>query len=625
MGSPDEGASHIPKEHMQKQVTLTFSKFKSQHGQEMRLGGTEATHILYAHEEIKRLEGYLDSVALDPNSLPPYFKIMLPDEGIGYPVLDSSTSLCLAVALAVNISNAVSAHRVAGSIHYQLPGLQAIQVQKIVEMSQELKCLGNQKELSLSVRSAIQELATNLSSTIKVHGDVAYIAEDTISENGPVVFEPTHNELRPSNCTQYMLESETPLNLAFSAFTGTFWVLVSKSVKQDYKNTCKNNLNLKKRISDLDGFHRRQRGAFSKQPRLTMTHKFDSAGGGDKAAQMLEQFHGLCSSLHKIVFEQHKSGGMQLPAFTQNRILRMLAYSRKYSESLSTSFWVLHISTLSTLALPGLPDLDRAIGMVLGLHFFSPASTNYFLCESIALLSNCCPHPESASFHLDDISFCTDVDLLLHSMGPPGSHLAPTVMPAAIAAAAVLAIAMPEEQALFCWKSFDRGMFAQNSMSNGVRSVGCALISLLAYAKLRGERSYSGLESANEVLHNFFDQLHSEDEGVQLLKTSFLRKAWDLDPSSEDIGSIGQILVSLRLVCSNQDLFHCLAIIQHGTPSASIFGLIVGAIIGVSGLEKLSHRPSIHEHHSNQLRAITSMLGNCCKVNFVLFCCLCTF
>jgi hypothetical protein len=133
------------------------------------------------------------------------------------------------------------------------------------------------------------------------------------------------------------------------------------------------------------------------------------------------------------------------------------------------------------------------------------------------------------------------------------------------------------------------------------------------------------LESANEVLHNFFDQLHSEDEGVQLLKTSFLRKAWDLDPSSEDIGSIGQILVSLRLVCSNQDLFHCLAIIQHGTPSASIFGLIVGAIIGVSGLEKLSHRPSIHEHHSNQLRAITSMLGNCCKVNFVLFCCLCTF
>lgn len=100
---------------------------------------------------------------------------------------------------------------------------------------------------------------------------------------------------------------------------------------------------------------------------------------------------------------------------------------------------------------------------------------------------------------------------------------------------------------------------------------------------------------------------------------SFLRKAWDVGPSSEDIGSIGQILVSLRLVCSNQDLFHCLAIIQHGTPSASIFGLIVGAIIGVSGLEKLSHLPSIHGHHSNQLRAITSMLGNCCKVNFALF------
>ena len=233
MGSPDEGASHIPVEHKPKQVTLTFSKSNSQHGLEMRLGGTEATHILYAREVIRTLEANLDSVALDPNSLPTNFKIMLPDEGLGYPVLDSSTSLWLAVALAVNISNAVSAHRDARSIHYELPGLQAIQVQKIVAMSQELKCLGNQNEVNLSVRSALQELATNLPSTIKVHGDVAYIAEGTISENGPVVFEPKPNELSPSSCVfQYMLQSETSLNLAFSAFTGTFWVLVSNSVKK---------------------------------------------------------------------------------------------------------------------------------------------------------------------------------------------------------------------------------------------------------------------------------------------------------------------------------------------------------------------------------------------------------
>ena len=356
-----------------------------------------------------------------------------------------------------------------------------------------------------------------------------------------------------------------------------------------------------------------------------MTHKLYSAGGGDKAAQMSEQLHGLCSSLHKIVFEQHTSGSMQLPAFTQHGILRLLAYSRKYNEPLSTSFLVLHIGTLSSLALPGLPDLDSAIGMVLGQHFFDPASTNYYLCESIALLSNCRPQPDRASFHLDDISFCTDINLLLHSMGPQGSHLAPTVMPAAIAAAAVLAIAMPEEQALFCWKSFDRGMFALNSMSNSVRSAGSALISLLAYAKLHRERSNSGLESANQVLQLFFEQLHSEDEGVQLLKASFLTNAWSLDPSSENFGSIGQILVALRLVCSNQDLFKCLTIIEHGTPSASIFGLIVGAIIGISGLNKVPHLPSIHEHHSNQLRAVTSTLANCCKVFFVLFCCYCTF
>jgi hypothetical protein len=302
----------------------------------------------------------------------------------------------------------------------------------------------------------------------------------------------------------------------------------------------------------------------------------------------------------------------------------MLANQQDQTVTVSPAPLVMQIGALSIQALPDLHALNSALGMVLGQHYFDPVSTRYFLCEAAALLSNWHPKPgERASFHLDCNKFCADCTKLLCHMGPLNSEQVLSVMHAAIAAATVLAMVMPVDQALDCWKSFNRGIVSVHSMSTGVKSAGCALISLVAFTRQESERLQSDLESANQVLHCFFEQLQSEDQGVQLLKTLFLSKEVSEGPfsCSEEAESIGEVLLALRLVCQNPSMLQCLQKIEHGKPSASIVGLVAGALIGVSGLDNVSYLPCIHGHQKAQLQAIISVLANCYEVLiFVLSC-----
>ena len=192
-------------------------------------------------------------------------------------------------------------------------------------------------------------------------------------------------------------------------------------------------------------------------------------------------------------------------------------------------------------------------------------------------------------------------------------------MPAAIAAAAVLAMAMRVKQALDCWETLNRGMDGVLKMSSGVKSSGNAIISLLAFARQPAEGLKPGLECSDQVLHCFFEQLQSEDLGVQQLKTLFLDQTGSEDSFSlQDSESIGEVLLALQLVCEHQDILQCLQNIEHGKPSASIVGLVAGALIGVSDLEKMADLPCIHSHQAAQLRAITSILANCYEVSIFI-------
>jgi hypothetical protein len=377
---------------------------------------------------------------------------------------------------------------------------------------------------------------------------------------------------------------------------------------------------LRTKIDFLNGLLKKRKGggAFgaSKTKKQTVTPEIDStySAGGDRAAQMLSQLRRLCLELHNIVVKQRKQAKLQLPAFTQHGILRMLAHSRHNREDEIVSGLVVQIGNLSFQALPEIPSFDRAIGMVFGQHFFNPVSTDYFLCESVALLGTYYAQTdERMSFHLDQFTYCSDVEMLLHNMGPQGSQMDPSTMHAVVAASAVLSLAMPVEQALVCWKSLNKGVFAPSCMSTVVKSAGCALISLLAYARLYSERSDSDMQSAKPFLQQFFEQLQSEDENIQQLKTIFESEI-EYDFSPEYFKSIGQVLVALQVVSDYPDLRECLENIEHGTPSASIVGLVLGTLIGQSGLDKISFLPCIHDHQATQLRAITSMLVNCCQV-----------
>lgn len=604
--------------HTIKKVTLTFRHpvtFFSDLETEQSVA--HPTHVVYAEIMVQKLSNELNSKVLDPTCLQSRFQILLPAEDSelhsGYSMY-SSTSLYCTVALAVNISKVATALVSSGSIQHVLSCLvQATQVQTIVAMSPELNGC-NQNEVELPLRYALQQLATKLSTTIYVHGDVNSIAEST--ESIPLLFEPKQQQyaLEPSEKSGCLvLGSGTPINLVFSEYVGKFWALVPKSIIEQYSHACKNNAILKALLDEYN-LHHRQPGAFAKKPRRSTAQISIHAGSG------IEQLRGLCSSLHKIIFEQNKERGTLHPAFTQLGILRILANQTVGLQNMSTASLVVKIDALSNQALPDLPDLDRAIGMVLGLHFFDPACTNYFLCESAALLSNWYPQPEQkASFQLDCAKFCSDCALLLCNMGPPGSQLAPSAMLAGIAAAAVLATAMPVDQALDCWKSFNSGLASVCRISTGIKSAGIALISLLAFVRQPSERLQSSLEHADQLLHCFFEQMQSEDQGLKLLQTLFLSEARSDNPSlcCEDSESIGQVLEALQLVCQNQDLLQCLAKIEHGKPSASIVGLVVGALLGVSGINKMSDLPCIHHHQAAQLRAITSILANCYEVQIL--------
>ena len=641
MGSLDDGYSHMSKEHARTKVTLTFPISHSQSGQEMKQARPEPTYIVYAMEMIKLLEKRLDSRALDPASLPTSFKIMLPTERSGGAVTDFSTSLYSAVALAVNISHVSCQKASASAIGCEPPVLiEAVQVEQIIAISEGVDDQGNQIGVNLSVRSALQSLARMLPATISIHGDVAYFADDTASQIGPVVFAPDlePNVLRPGNCfLNFTLGSRIIINLAYTACTGRFWVLLSKSVDLDYMKVCQENLILKTKLAGHDGLLNKRRGggafragrdsllkklreggAFgaSKTKMQTVTPEIDStySAGGDKAAQILSQLRRLCLELHNIVIKQRKQASLPVPAFTQYGILRMLAHSRSNREGEAVTSLVVQIGTLSIRALPEIPSYDRAIGMVFGQHFFNPASTDYFLCESIALLGTYFAQPdERENFHLDQFTYCSDVDLLLHNMGPRGSQMDPATMHAVVAASTVLSLAMPVKQALVCWKSLNRGIFAPSCMSTVVKAAGCALISVLAYARLYSEKSHSDMQSAKDFPQQFFEQLQSKDEDMQQLRTIFLSET-ECELSPEYLGSIGQVLVALQVVSDYPDLSECLENIEHGTPSASIVGLVLGTLIGQSGLDKISGLPFIHDHQATQLRAITSMLASCCQV-----------
>ncbi len=639
MNSSDFGDYSNSKDidHTNKKVTLMFSHPVSSQPLVRDVQTVQVlaqpTHHVYALEMVRKLENDLDSVALDPIRLDSRFRILLPIEDSGsFPgdTVICSASLFCAVALAVNFNNIVaSAHMGTGSIHRVLSSLvQATQVQQIVANSQDLNGSHNEKEVKLSVSSALQELATMLSTTIYLHGDVNSILEDCESkmesDAQPLVsvFEPKvlHCEQGPETfAMRLMLGSDTPVNLAFSAYTGGFWFLAPKRLLLLYKQACKTDSMLKAKLNEL-GLNQGRLGAFTRK--INKSHIPDKfiAGGG-------ERLHDLCSLLHKTVFDQHRRQGLLLPAFTQHGILRMLAQQMNNQQTWSAASLVMQIGTLCIQSLPDLPALDRAIGMIYGQHFFDPVSTNYFLCESAAFLSNWYPLlDKETGFLVDCTKICADGAKLLLNIGPPGSHLTPSAMPAAIAAATVLAMAMPVNQALDCWKSYCTGMVDMHNMSTGVKSAGCALISLLAFARQPSEGLQSGLKSADQVLHRFFEVLQSEDQGVQLLKTLFLNKAGSdkTFSCSDDSESIGEVLKALQLVCKNQDYLQCLENIEPGRPSSSIVGLVAGALIGFSGFSKMSYLPYIHCHQSAQLKAITSVLVNCYEVSIFILTDMCS-
>ena len=608
--------------HQNKNLILTFNH-------PLALGDLEAvqhmvkpTHAVFALNMVKKIQKELRLTALDSTGLDSCFRIMLPtNDSESYPgdYMNYSASLYSVLALAVNFSNFSSYQKGTVSIQDVLSCLvQATQVQQIVVMSQHLNGQCKQKEAKLPVSSALQELATMLPATIHIYGDVNSIAKDTESimksETLSLVFEPKQlldeSGSNPPKVS-LILGLDTTLKFVFSAYTGRFWALVPSSLISQYKRACRSNEMLKAKLDELCD----NRGTFKKR-------KSDSAkmyADGDT-----RKIHDLCSSLHEIVFELHRRGGLLLPVFTQHGILRLLTNQRDQTVTLSPAPLVMQIGALSIQALPDLHALDSALGMVLGQHFFDPVSTHYFLCESLALLCNWRPIPkETASFHLDCNKFCADCTKLLCHMGPLNSEQAPSAMRAAIAAATVLAMVMPVDQALDCWKSFNRGIVSVHSMSTGVKSAGCALISLVAFARQENERLQSDLESAKEVLHCFFEQLQSEDQGVQLLKILFLSKEVSKDPfsCSEEAESIGEVLSALRLVCQNPSMLQCLQKIEHGKPSASIVGLVAGALIGVSGLDNVSHLPCIHSHQKAQLQAIISVLANCYEVLIFVWSC----
>jgi hypothetical protein len=610
-------------EHPSTKVTLTFKQPLTSHSDLERVQDTvKPTHIVYARAMVEQWAKDSNSVSLDPFRLPPCFRKMLPAKDLLSVSGDSaihSSSLYCSVALAINISNIASAQTGNGStsIPRVLSSLVPItQIQQIVAMTKDLNHQCNDKELKISVSSALQELATMLPCTIYVHGDVKSISEDiaSLSETQPLVFEPKRPQSElgtKSNSTCFMLESDTSLNLAFSACTGSFWTLVPNSLVEQYNKAYETNSILKEKVDEHHS--KRKRGAFVRSSRQSTTCQ----SGNVHARCNHDQYHGLCSLLHKVVFEQNHSGIGLLPAFTERGILRMLTNQIDQPQILSASVLVMQIDALSSEAFQDLPELDRAFGMVLGQHFFDPASTDYFLCVSAALMSHWYPQPEDrASFHLDCIKICSEVAMLLSNMGSPSSQLAPKAMPTAIAAAAVLSIAMPVEQALDCWKLFNRCMVAIQSMSKGVESAGVALISLLAFVRHPHEALTSSFDNVNQVLHFFFDTLQSDDQGVQLLKTLYLSKTGPEEPNMclEDSETIGEVLVALLLVSENQDLLECLRHIKPGKPSASIVGLVAGALSGFSCLSNMPHVPYIHGHQAAQLKAIVSVLANCSKV-----------
>jgi hypothetical protein len=633
--SDDCNESSKDRHHTNKVVTLLFTghPVTSQpvfSGVEPVQVDVQPTHYVYAAEMVKQLANDLDLVPLDPTRLDSCFKILLP---LNYPETSTrdsercSASLFCAVALAVNLNNIASAQMSTDSIQCGLPCLvEATQVLQIVVNSQNLKdvfSINNQKVAKLPVSSALQELATMLPTTIYVHGDVNSMGlrEDTESSmksgaQSSVVFEPKllQYELGPATFEiRLTLGSDTSVNLAFSAYTGGFWNLVPKPLIAQYRRICKTNPVLKAKMNELC-LHQGRGGAFCGKKWKSHMPEMVIASGG-------EQFHGLCSALHQIVFDQHRIQGLLLPAFTQQGILRMLAQQTR--QTVSAASLVMQIDNLCIQSLPDHPALDRALGMVYGQHFFDPASTKYFLCVSAAFLSNWCPLPKEGTVVLMDCTklFADSAKLLLN-MGPPGSHLAPSAMSTAIAACAVLAMVMPVNQALDCWKHFNPGMVHMHNMSTGVESAGCALISLLAFARQPSEGLPSDLKSADQALHQFFELLQSEDQIVQQLKTLFLNKTESDNPfsCSQDTASIGEVLVALQLVCQNRDFLECLHNISPGKPSSSIAGLVAGALIGFSGFSKMSYLPGIQPHQSAQLRAITSVLENCYEVSlFFLF------
>ena len=577
----------------------------------------QPTHAIFSFLMLKRIENAVGLKALDSNALAPCFKTMLPTNN-SESCPGNPASLYSELALAVNFSNVSSYLKGNVSVQHALPSLvHATQVQQIVVMSQVLRGKCKQKEEELSVSSTLQELATRLPATIYIYNCVNSIATDAESSNNPeimpLVFEPKQppHEVgsNPPKVSLILGSDTATLNFAFSAYTGRFWVLVQDSSIAQYNRACKTNEILKAKLDELC-----VQGTFKKKKSEAV--KLHADGGNKK-------IHDLSSSLHKIVFEKHRKGGLLLPVFTQHGILTMLANQRDQMVAQSPAGLVLQIGSLSNQALPDSHALDSALGMVIGQHFFDPVSTKFFLCESAALLSNWCPTPdERTGFPLDCNKFCAHCTKLLCYM-EQNCGMALSAMRAAVAAATILAMVMPVDQALDCWKSLNRGIASVQRMSTCVKSAGCALISLFAFTRQQSESLQSGLESANQVLHSFFENLQSEDQGVQLLKTLFLSKTLSAHnhPFScpEEAERIGEVLLTLRLVCQNQSILQCLQKIKHGEPSASIVGLVAGALIGVSGLEKGDHPlPAIHIHQKAQLQAITSVLANCYKVlNFI--------
>lgn len=626
LGSSDQHAdcNHIDGSPQQ-EVILTFRNAASTNSAQAYVARkTYPIQYAYVREIAKQIETESNMVALDPSCLLSLYEFLLPKANC----ICDHTLLFQAVTVAINISNITSAQTKIGAFKPNIPLLiPPNQISQIVVDSANGTLNCNRKGIEVPLSTALQALATMIPCTIFVLGDIEEIISSTIgsaagssvscgsvleSTRLPFAFEPQQklNDSEPSQSPYFLLLEQKPLHLFFSAVTGKFLVLISKDQQSSYLRITRL-MNLKR-----NSFHLRDCSRASKR---RLGDSIIGSSGANEKSSLMKRLMDSCFVLHKILREQHTD--VLIPAFNQHGILRMLVQRASEQQTQAPVSLVMELGLLSIQAMPDCLALNRALGIIYGLQYFDPAAANIFLCLASVFLTNWNLSEGSSGFILSSSKLCSDSEASLRSIGPRNSSGLPSVMPTAIAAAALLATIMPEGPASACWRSLNSGLFAK--APEGVKSVGSAIISLLAYS--RSEQVLPNLGNAKTFLSDFFLQLKSEEEGVILLKNLFLQGntcggiksrgcAFMKTGQALQHQSFDPFLLALRLVCSCQEPSQCLAKVIHGTPSTSIIGVVIGVLIGYAGLSKTCDPPVIHSHQENQLRAIASVVMSCYEV-----------